>query len=194
MRTKLFAIILIIAAIFLTACTDAEPQQNLVFLYKQEQTADGFTGVDNAGNVWTVSGQHDTAYSCAWVRYTGDGFDITADSAWLTVECDKAAYGEAMDTCTYDHDGDGVEELLVIARHEDSEPGQFELAVWDGDTCEASTYFYGGGSLEAMAFDWEDGNLVIRSVNWPYGDDTWTIDTYNIRWQEGGPAVSKAAN
>lgn len=200
MKKKFLTIFLIIVCLALTACGQqtAEPEERLVWLYKQTQGDDYFYGQDSEGKIWLVHGEHDADWVCSWVRYTGDpqscadaDYEITAVSAWHKVACDKVFFGEAFDTCWYDHDQDGTEELCVISRFENSEPGQFELTVWDGNTCEADTFFYGSGSMEALAFDWEGERMVIRSVHWLYGDESWTIETYNVRWQEGGPAVSK---
>ncbi len=203
MKKKLIIILLCAALLVLSACGQSSPseEEHLVWLYKESQGDGYFYGQDSDGKLWLVHGEYDADWACSWVRYTGEpqqcedaDYEITADSAWHNVECEQVFFGEAFDTCLYDHDNDGTQELCVLSRFENSEPGQYELTVWDGNTCEADTFFYGSGSVEALAFDWEEDQMVIRSVNWPYGDESWTIETYNVRWQEGGPAVSKTAS
>lgn len=199
MKRKLLAVILICALLALTACTqEPAPEEHLVFLYFDSQAEGSFTAHDNAGNRWVVHGDYDSFYACTWLRYSGEpavredgSYEVTADRAWMWVKSDKSFFGEALDTCEFDYDGDGTAELCVISRIEGAEPGQFELTVWDGNTREHRTLFYSSGSLEAMAFQFEEDKLYIRSVDWPYGAENWEIVTYNVRWQANGPVVSK---
>lgn len=192
------ALLLAALALFsLSACKADVPEEaeSLIFLQVEEDTDGGFYGIDAEGNRWLVRGDFFNSYAYTWVRYSGAAEELTDGTARYAVTADSAWYynGDAYDACVFDIDGDGVEEECILKSRPDTAgdmTGAVEMTVLDGSTQEYSATFTVNGALDALAFLEVDGDLQIIGVDYPYGAETWTMETYNITCQGGRLTVA----
>lgn len=203
---KVCSFVLMLALLLAAAgCAPAASSTETLVFLTVEGTGDGcFYGSDFNGDLWCVHGGYDAQWSGTWVRFDGEPqaaeglsyggktvrYEVSEAETWLYVS--DSRYSTVYDTASYDIDGDGVEEECVISLKGAQDTMIFQLSVWENGECTVAADFYGYTSLDALAFCEEDGALKIRLVNWPYGADTWEMDTYNISCGEGRITVSSA--